>query len=83
MEGFRFLSWENGELDWHPGVINQLGIFLSGETEVEVGGGGGDTQFFRAGDVCLCEDRTGEGHVDRVRGLAHVILLVVANEHLW
>lgn len=83
MEGFRFLSWEDGTLDWHPGVINQLGVFLSGEIEVEVGGGGGETQRFYAGDVCLCEDRTGEGHVDRVRGLSHVILLVIANEHLW
>ncbi|WP_176593987.1 hypothetical protein [Sphingobium sp. EM0848] len=83
MEGFRFLSWEDGLLDWHPGVINQLAIFLSGTTEVVVGGGGGDTQYFYAGDVCLGEDRTGEGHVDRVHGLAHIILLVVANEHLW
>jgi mannose-6-phosphate isomerase-like protein (cupin superfamily) len=83
MEGFRFLSWEDGLLDWHPGVINQIAIFLSGEIEVEVGGGGGETQFFYAGDVCICEDRTGEGHVDRVRGLAHIILLEVANQHLW
>jgi len=27
--------WENGCIDWHPEVVNNLAIFLSGELELE------------------------------------------------
>jgi hypothetical protein len=81
--GFRFMCWEDGFIDWHPEVINNLAIFLSGELELESGGGGGAIEVFNAGDVCLAQDRTGEGHIDRTRGVTHVALIVVETEHLW
>jgi hypothetical protein len=81
--GFRFMCWEDGFIDWHPEVINNLAIFLSGELELESGGGGGAVEVFRAGDVCLATDRTGEGHIDRARGATHVALVVIETEHLW
>jgi len=80
--GFRFMCWEDGFIDWHPEVINNLAIFLSGELELESGGDGA-TEIFRAGDVCLATDRTGEGHIDRARGAVHVALIVIETEHLW
>jgi quercetin dioxygenase-like cupin family protein len=81
--GFRFMCWEDGFLDWHPEVINNLAIFLSGELELESGGAGGAIEVFHAGDVCLAQDRTGEGHIDRTRGVTHVALIVIETEHLW
>lgn len=81
--GFRFMCWEDGFIDWHPEVINNLAIFLSGELELESGGAGGAIEVFHAGDVCLAEDRTGEGHIDRTRGVTHVALIVVETENLW
>jgi hypothetical protein len=81
--GFRFMCWEDGFIDWHPEVINNLAIFLSGELELESGGGGGAIEVFHAGDVCLATDRTGEGHIDRARGAVHVALIVIETEQLW
>jgi hypothetical protein len=81
--GFRFMCWEDGFIDWHPEVVNNLAIFLSGELELESGGGGGAIEIFHAGDVCLAEDRTGEGHIDRTRGATHVALIVIETEDLW
>ena len=81
--GFRFMCWEDGFIDWHPEVINNLAIFLSGELELESGGGGGAIEVFHAGDVCLASDRTGEGHIDRTRGATHVALIVIETENLW
>ena len=81
--GFRFMSWEGGFIDWHPEVINCLAIILAGELEIETGGRGGGVEVFRAGDVCLAEDRTGEGHIDRTRGLMQVALFVLADDYIW
>jgi hypothetical protein len=81
--GFRFLCWEDGVLDWHPEVINNFGIFLSGEMEIETGGRGGAIEVFHAGDICTAEDRTGVGHIDRCRGMTHVACIVFDTEHLW
>jgi uncharacterized cupin superfamily protein len=81
--GFRFMCWEDGFIDWHPEVINNLAIFLSGELELETAAGGRAIEIFNAGDVCLATDRTGEGHIDRARGAVHVALIVVDTEHLW
>jgi hypothetical protein len=81
--GFRFMCWEDGMLDWHPEVINNFGIFLSGEMEIETGGRGGAKEVFHAGDVCTAEDRTGVGHIDRCRGMTHVACIVFDTEHLW
>ncbi len=81
--GFRILRWEDGEMDWHPCVTNQLAIISSGELEFEVGGGSGASEIFHAGDVCIAEDRTGEGHYNRARGVAYVTIIVIGTEHLW
>jgi len=83
ISGFRLLCWENGSMDWHPCVTNQLAIALAGEMEMEVGGGGGAVEVFHAGDICLAEDRTGEGHIGRFRGVVHVVVMVVETENLW
>ena len=81
--GFRLLGWEDGTIDWHPEVVNNLAVFLSGELEVEVGGGGGAKDAFRAGDVCLTQDRTGIGHITTARGVVHVATIVIATQDLW
>lgn len=81
--GFRMLRWEDGFMDWHPTVINQLAILSSGRMEFELGGGGGAFEAFHAGDVCLAEDRTGEGHRNRVSGVAYATIMVIDTEHLW
>ena len=81
--GFRLLCWENGSMDYHPCVTNQLAIALAGEMEMEVGGGGGAVEVFHAGDVCLAEDRTGQGHIGRFRGSVHVVIMVIDTENLW
>ena len=80
--GLRFMCWEDGFLDWHPEVVNNFGIILSGELELEVSGDGA-AHVFHAGDICVAEDRTGVGHIDRCRGLVHVCLFVLDDEHLW
>jgi hypothetical protein len=81
--GFRMLCWEDGSMDWHPCVTNQLAIALAGEMEMEVGGDGGAVETFHAGDICLAEDRTGEGHIGRFRGVVHVVIMVLETENLW
>jgi hypothetical protein len=81
--GFRLLCWENGSMDWHPCVTNQFAIALAGEMEMEVGGGGGAIEVFHAGDICLAEDRTGEGHIGRFRGVVHVVIMVLETDNLW
>ena len=79
--GFRMLCWEDGWMDFHPCVTNQIGIVASGELEIEVGDG--STQIFRAGDLCLTEDRTGQGHRNTVRGAMHTTNLVIDVDKPW
>jgi uncharacterized cupin superfamily protein len=81
--GFRMMRWEDGEMDWHPCVTNQLAIVSAGELEFEVGGGGGAVETYRAGDVCIAEDRTGEGHFNRARGVVYVTIIVIDTADLW
>ena len=81
--GFRLLCWEDGAIDWHPEVVNNLAVFLAGELEVEVGGGGGAKEAFRGGDICLTQDRTGIGHITKARGVVHVATIVMATQDLW
>lgn len=82
--GFRFIGMAEGTfIDWHPEVVNNFVIVLSGALELEVGGGTGAVEIFRQGDVCLAEDRTGEGHIDRVHGDVQVAVLIIADAHLW
>lgn len=83
LTGFRMLRWVDGSMDYHPCVTNQFAIVSAGEMEMKVGGGGGASEVFRAGDICLAEDRTGEGHHNTVRGTLYVTVMVVETEHLW
>ena len=48
-----------------------------------MGGASGAKEVFRAGDICLTEDRTGEGHLNRIRGAMFVTNLVIETEDLW
>ena len=82
IEGFRILHWEKGMMDMHPCVVNQMAIVSGGELEIEAGGDG-LIETFHAGDICLTEDRTGEGHANRVHQDAFVTIMVIATEHLW
>ena len=82
--GFRFIGMaEDTFIDWHPEIVNNLVIVLSGGLELEVGGGGGALEVFYPGDVCLAQDRTGEGHIDRMHGYVQVAVLIVEDEDLW
>jgi hypothetical protein len=55
---------------------------MTGKLELEVSGDG-DIEVFGPGDVCLAEDRTGEGHIDRMHGETRLALIVFEDDHLW
>jgi hypothetical protein len=80
--GFRMLCWENGSIGHHPNVVNQLGIVSAGQLELQVSGNGAK-EIFRPGDICLTEDRVGEGHANRTTGMTRVTTFVVPTEDLW
>jgi len=81
--GFRICTLADGTfIDWHPEVVNQVVLVLSGEIALESSGDRRNERFF-AGDVCLAEDRTGIGHIDRIRGLTALCLLVMEDVDLW
>lgn len=82
VDGFRFMSFpDGGFIDWHPEIVNNLAIVLAGVTELEAADGA--VEHFNPGDVCLAEDRTGEGHIDRFHGFSVLALIEIATEHLW
>ena len=80
--GLRFMCWEDGVLDWHPEVVNNFAVFLSGELSIEASGDR-IANAFHAGDVCLAQDRTGMGHLNRCRGVTHTALIVMEDKDLW
>ncbi|WP_420145551.1 hypothetical protein [Sphingobium sp.] len=80
--GFRMLTWVDGFVDFHPNVVNQMGIILAGQLDLEVGGDG-RREAFRPGDVCLTEDITGEGHRNFASGVMHVTTIVIPDDQLW
>jgi hypothetical protein len=53
-------------LDRHPAPRRQYLVTLSGSWEIEAGNG--VKRVFKAGDVMLADDTTGEGHISRVLG---------------
>jgi hypothetical protein len=55
-----------GVQDWHCAPRRQYVISLSGLTEIEIGDG--TKRQFRAGDILLAEDLTGQGHITRWLG---------------
>ena len=81
--GFRVCTLADDTfIDWHPEVVNQVVLVLSGEIALESSGDRRNERFL-AGDVCLAEDRTGIGHIDRIRGLTALCLLVMEDVDLW
>jgi hypothetical protein len=53
-------------LERHPAPRRQFVVTLSGSWEIEASAGAVKT--FKAGDVMLADDTTGEGHISRVVG---------------
>lgn len=62
-------------LERHPAPRRQFVVTLSGQWDIELGDG--TVRKFKAGDVMLAEDTTGEGHVSRVVGDAPHIFMTV------
>ncbi len=82
--GLRFIGMAADTIiDWHPEIVNNLVIVLSGALELETGGGEGALEVFYEGDICLAEDRTGQGHIDRMHGHVQVAILIVEDADLW
>jgi hypothetical protein len=82
-QGFHFVHFPPGFfIDWHPEGVNNFVVINSGALELEVSGDR-RVEVFGPGDVCLAEDRTGEGHIDRAHGENRMVLVVLDNEHLW
>jgi hypothetical protein len=82
--GFRFIGMAPGTfIDWHPEIVNNLVIIMTGALELEVGAGTNKIELFHPGDVCLAQDRTGEGHIDRVHGFVQVAVLIIEDADLW
>lgn len=80
--GLLFGEFPDGAfIDWHPEVVNQLVLVLTGCLELEVRGG--HIERFFAGDVVLAADRTGEGHIDRFHGPTAVAYAVIDDDALW
>ncbi len=69
--------------DWHTESATSLVVVLAGGFELEVGGGGGSVQVFRAGDVCLVQDHAGQGHISRTHGETRFVAIAVPKEHVW
>lgn len=68
--------------DWHTEAAISFVVVLSGGFELEVGGVGGEV-VLRAGDVCLVDDRTGQGHITRTHGETRIVAIRIPNEHRW
>lgn len=84
MVGLRIYRVEDGfDYTWHPEVVNNLVLVLSGGLELEVGGGSNRVQFFGPGSICLAEDRVGRGHMDRMHGDCGLIVIQIETEELW
>lgn len=81
--GFHFVTFPPGYfIDWHPEGVNNFVIVMTGGLELEVSGDGA-VEIFKPGNVCLAEDRVGEGHIDRAHGETRMALIVFDDEMLW
>ncbi len=69
--------------DWHTEEPASLVVVLSGGFELEVGGGGGATEVFAAGDVCLVKDHSGQGHISRTDGETRFVALTFSADKEW
>lgn len=83
VRGFHCVSFPDGYfIDWHPEGCNNLVFISGGALDLQVGGDG-SRRLFAAGDVCLAQDRVGEGHIDRALGLTDMVLIEFEDAHLW
>jgi hypothetical protein len=62
-------------LDRHPAPRRQYLVTMSGSWEIEASNGA--RKVFKAGDVMLADDITGEGHISRVLGNEPHIFMTV------
>jgi hypothetical protein len=62
-------------LDRHPAPRRQYLVTMSGSWEIEASNG--VKKVFKAGDVMLADDTTGEGHISRVLGSDPHIFMTV------
>ena len=62
-------------LDLHPAPRRQYLVTMAGSWEIEASNG--VKKFFKAGDVMLADDTTGEGHRSRVLGNEPHIFMTV------
>ena len=63
------------DLGFHPAPRRQYIVSMAGE--VEVGLGNGEKRIFRAGNVMLADDTTGQGHTTRVVGNEPRVSIVI------
>jgi hypothetical protein len=69
-------------IDMHPEVQSNLVLVLTGALELEVSGSSAIEQF-RAGDIALASDRTGEGHIDRFHGTTTLLAAAMVENDPW
>jgi hypothetical protein len=62
-------------LDRHPAPRRQYLVTMAGSWEIEVSNA--VKKIFKAGDVMLADDTTGEGHISRVLGTEPHIFITV------
>jgi hypothetical protein len=77
IDGFRFICWEDSDLDWRMGAIDQLSVVLSGEMQMDVGDARASAEVFRAGDICLDEAHASGDHRARFLGATYVAALAL------
>jgi hypothetical protein len=69
--------------DWHTESSANLVCVLGGTFELEVGGASGSVEGFRVGDVCLADDRSGQGHISRTHGETRFVAVSLPEDHVW
>ncbi|SEE77338.1 hypothetical protein SAMN05444161_7100 [Rhizobiales bacterium GAS191] len=77
IDGFRFICWEDSDLDWRMGAIDHMAVVLSGEMQMDIGGTRASAEVFRAGDICLGEAPASGPHRARFLGATYVATLAL------
>jgi hypothetical protein len=73
---YTFLSGASGWVfDWHTTPQPCFIFLLAGQLDITTSDG--ETRTFRVGDITLCEDATGKGHLGRGVGSTDVLMAAV------
>jgi hypothetical protein len=73
---YAFLSGSPGWIfDWHTAPQHYFSFLLAGQLDVTTSDG--ETRSFGVGDITLCEDETGKGHLGRGVGSTDVLMAIV------